>query len=110
MLIHLNGGKISAVSQNGVGEIIEFPRIGTGHNLGYIDIGNGSIYILNEKQMFLFNFDQNPPMEISALTLEWKEKPYHWGGIWSVFATTKIGIAYYAYKKEAYFRFQSDGA
>ena len=61
LLIHLNDGKISAVQDNGkCGEVIDFPSINNGENFGYINIGNGSIYILNEKKMFLFNFDQNP--------------------------------------------------
>ena len=94
---------MSAVQDNGkCGEVINFPSINNGENFGYINIGNGSIYILNEKKMYLFNFDQNPAIEIPGLTLEWERSPLQHGGIWSAMATTKNGLAYFVYKKEVF--------
>ena len=69
--------------------ILDFPAVPGGQNYGYIDIGNGSIYILKELKTYLWNFDSNHPFEIPKLQPPMRLEHYE-------ARATQNGVFYYA--------------
>lgn len=95
-MIQLSGEVKSIAISNGTD--INYPKVGNGKNNGFIDIGNGSIYIMQEQNMYLFSFDEtNPAIEIPELKLPY-EKSIHWDST----ITSQNGIGFLAISYDAF--------
>ena len=62
-------GKIEDFSVSEGEAIYTFPGLPSPAIFGYINNGDGSIYILNDLKMYLFSFEAEEPQEIPELTL-----------------------------------------